>query len=605
MKKSLYLVAAIVIGIQLILATPVFASDNEVLVRWKGQTDTSIAVMEVDDPDAMVRELQANPFIDRVEKNVERRLSVFSDDPFAGDQYHLKQDNDADIDAGKAWDITTGSSDIVVAVIDTGIDLDHPDLVDAIWQNSDEIAGNGIDDDGNGYIDDVNGWDFVGNDNDPNPTPTGLSWSTSVVVHGTHVAGLIGATGNNGTGISGVNWNVTIMPIRVFTDTGLSNVDDIYNAVLYAANNGADVINMSYGGTSFSTFEQEAIEYARDKGVLSVAAAGNESTNLDDIPLYPVCHPYVLGVTATDAFDETASFTNYGTDCADLAAPGDTILSAYYADDPVHDFTSEYGYLSGTSMASPIAAGVAALVLSVQPSLSPDDMQDILIGATDNLSDDTLGSGRLNAYQSVVDAQVASSPDAPSITAYHNSKKKKTIAKKTRTPDTSPYFTWSKPSSLNGIAGYYVYWGNEKKNPVTKGNFQTKKNFAPTGVRGNEKDYRLRIVAEDVDGNQSDVGTFKYISDTKISTPVMKSVDASGENIEVLWKKLSGEHVAGWYVYRAVDGESSFSKYTSLLSDREFIDTNVVAGHTYRYKVKAVDDLDNESKLSNSKQEAL
>ncbi len=220
---------------------------NEVLVRWKGM-DRGFSVLSVENADAAVATLQNNPLVEHVEPNYTRQVSIFPNDIFIADQYHLKQDNDADIDAGRAWDITTGSDDVVVAVIDTGVDLDHPDLVDNMWTNEDEIDGNGIDDDGNGYIDDRVGWDFAADDNDPNPTPVGPTWSDTIVVHGTHVAGLIGASGNNTIGTSGVNWDVTIMPIRVFEDTGSSSMDDIYNAINYAVNNGADIINMSYGG---------------------------------------------------------------------------------------------------------------------------------------------------------------------------------------------------------------------------------------------------------------------------------------------------------------------------------------------------------------------
>lgn len=596
----------ILLGISTAIETyAITAEPSEVLVRWKGTGDI-ISVLPTSDVDSTLAALQVNPAVDHVEANGSRQLAVFPNDTYADSQYHLKQSNDADIDAGKAWDTTIGTSSVIVAVIDTGVDLDHPDLVNNIWTNSDEIAGNGIDDDGNGYIDDVNGWDFVDDDNDPNPTPTGSSWTSGVVVHGTHVAGLIGAEGNNAVGTSGVNWRVSIMPVRVFTDTGDSTLDDIYNAVNYAANSGADIINMSYGGGSYSRFEQEAIEAAYDKGALSVAAAGNESANLNKTPSYPICHPFVLGVSATDATDARASFTNYGTDCVDVAAPGDFILSTYYTDDAINGFTSDYGYLSGTSMSAPIVSGIAALAYSAKSDIDSGEMMNIIIDSTDSIHDDALGSGRVNAYQAVVTALALNNPQSPSITAYHNKKKKKTIAKKTRTRDTNPYFVWKKPRAINNVVGYYVYWGDEKKNPVTHGNFQTKKNFSPKGIRGNEKNYRLRIKAVDSNGEYSELATFKYISDTKIKQrPTIKSIDKTRYGINITWGKAKGEHIIGYYIYRAIDGSKKFEKYSSLLTQKEFTNYLVVPGHTYKYKVRSVDDIRNESDLSKSKSISL
>lgn len=488
-------------------------TSNEILVRWKGMNQ-DFSVLTVDNVDDAVASLQTNPLVDHVEPNYSRQVSVFSNDTFVTDQYHLKQDNDADIDAGRAWDITTGSEDVVVAVIDTGVDLDHPDLVDTMWTNVDEIDGNGVDDDGNGYIDDRYGWDFTDDDNDPNPTPVGPSWSDAIVVHGTHVAGLIGAGGNNGIGTSGVNWDVTIMPIRIFTDTGSSSVDDVYNAVNYAVNNGADIINMSYGGGGYSVFEAEAIEAAYDQGVISIAAAGNESTDLNASPTYPACHRYVVGVAATDATDAATSFTNFGTDCVDVAAPGDLILSTLYSNDPTNGFTDEYGYLSGTSMATPIVSGIAALMKAANSSLTPATITSVLIDTTDNLSDPTLGSGRVNAYQALLGVEALGDPAAPKVKAYHSENKKKSIAKNTPSADTTPYFIWKTPESSTDIIGYYLYWGPNKKNPVTYGSFQTDRDFSPVGVTGDNKTYRLRIKAVDNNNAVSDVGTFRYIADS-------------------------------------------------------------------------------------------
>lgn len=223
------------------------------------------------------------------------------------------------MNATGAWDVTTGSTNVIVAVIDTGIDLDHPDLLANLWKNSAEVNGTaGVDDDGNGYIDDKDGWDFVSSDNVPDDDEG----------HGSHCAGTIGAVGNNAKGVAGVCWSVQLMPVKFLDGNGNANSDG-FDAVVYAANNGADIISASYGGGSYSDTEKDAIAYANSKGVLFVAAAGNESENNDAVPNYPSNYdvPNIVAVAATDQNDVLASFSNYGQTSVDLAAPGVSILS--------------------------------------------------------------------------------------------------------------------------------------------------------------------------------------------------------------------------------------------------------------------------------------
>ena len=222
---------------------------------------------------------------------------------------------DADMDADRAWDLETGSTDIVVAVVDSGVDAMHPDLAANIWTNPNE-TNNGVDDDGNGYIDDIHGWDFVENDNQP-IDPHG---------HGTHVAGIIGAVGNNGIGSAGVCWRVSIMPLRFITAADYGTTADAIEAIEYADDNGADVINLSWGGPYYSLALKEAIDAV---DALVVCAAGNEGGNLDDVPLYPASYESanILSVAASDADDHPAWFTNYSDRLADVAAPGTDIFS--------------------------------------------------------------------------------------------------------------------------------------------------------------------------------------------------------------------------------------------------------------------------------------
>lgn len=574
---------------------------NEVLVRWKNSD--SINRYAVENVDEALAILQVNPQVEQVERNASRHVSVVStpDDPYYDLQYHLDQSSDDDIDANKAWQTTTGSRDVVIAVIDTGVDIHHEDLEDNIWTNPGEIAGNGIDDDSNGYIDDVNGWDFVENDNDPTPIPTSLSYSTVMVVHGTHVSGILGAVGNNGIGVTGVNWNVTIMPIRVFTEFGDSTAGDLVTAVDYARENGADVINMSYGGGSPSTFEEESIHAAYEAGILSIAAAGNESIDLNDLKQYPACYDEVFGVASLTASDEMSSFSNYGDDCVDASAAGSNIMSAYYYN-PDWYLYDQYNYLSGTSMATPVVSGVAGLVHSVRPDISPENLRKILRQSADDLNDNRLGQGRINANQAVRRAQSLNNPTKPIIKAYTNSNKKQSIQANTRTNTRQPFFTWKKPASTYAISGYYVYWGTQKKNPVAKGVYRTKAKFRSTKkIRGNDKKYYLRIRTQDNEGNISKVANFTYRIDTQVKRPTWGSLSTVANGIEVRWNKPSKEHVKGYHVYRSVDGKKYIKLTSSLVTEERFLDMFTQSGHSYSYKIRAYDNVGNRSDLSQAR----
>lgn len=232
--------------------------------------------------------------------------------------------NDADIDAVEAWDITTGDPSVVVAVLDTGAALNHPDLVDNLWVNPGEIAGNGIDDDGNGFVDDINGWDFARNDNDPSP------FSEECSPHGTHTAGTVGATGNNGIGVTGVSQNVQLMILNIFTSNFLTPCgafdSDTIAAIEYYDMMGVKISNNSYGGPSASQAVFNAIQGSES---IFVAAAGNNGTNNDTSPSFPASYDLdnVISVAATDHDDAMASFSNFGMVSVDVAAPGVSVLS--------------------------------------------------------------------------------------------------------------------------------------------------------------------------------------------------------------------------------------------------------------------------------------
>lgn len=280
---------------------------------------------------------------------------------------------DADIDAPEAWSSTVGSQHTIIAVIDTGIDLTHPDLRDNAWTNPGEVARNGIDDDGNGYVDDLHGWDFAHND--------ATVFDGAGDEHGTHVAGTIAATGGNGIGVTGVAWRARLMSLKFLGPDG-GYTSDAIAAIGYAVANGAKISNNSWGGAGHSRSLEDAIAAAGRQGHLFVAAAGNGGADgigddLDTAPQYPAAYSVasLVSVAATDHTDALATFSNYGDDSVDLAAPGVRIHSTLP--------NRSYGAYSGTSMATPQVTGAAALLLSDNPRLDATGLKTALLGAVD------------------------------------------------------------------------------------------------------------------------------------------------------------------------------------------------------------------------------
>ncbi|MBC2604256.1 S8 family serine peptidase [Puniceicoccus vermicola] len=332
----------------------------------------------------------------------------------------------ADIGATIAWNVGTGSSDVVVAVVDSGVQLDHPDLKENLWTNVYEIPGDGIDNDQNGFIDDVNGWDFVGNSWDPNSSSTAVlkpdNDPSDQNGHGTHVSGIIGARGNNGIGISGVCWKVSIMPLKIGSSGRWISFSAAIDATNYAVSNGAKMINNSFGGfgrpeaRNPPILYEDAIRAASNADVLFIAAAGNAlldepPVDTDQVPYYPSCYdvPNVISVAASDYNDDLASFSNYGASTVDLAAPGDTIYSTYPE--------SSYALISGTSMAAPQVTGALALLKSVS-SVNGQGLKSRLLSTVDKLgafSGAVATGGRLNV-QAMLGATEDSDPgDTPVI----------------------------------------------------------------------------------------------------------------------------------------------------------------------------------------------
>ncbi len=376
------------------------------------QSDVSVVDLPRDlSVSEAVQAYEDSPDVEYAEPNFLLKPAAVPNDPSFDRMYGLNNTGqtggtaDADIDAPEAWNTTTGSAGVVVAVIDEGVDIGHPDLRDNIWTNPGEIAGNRIDDDKNGYVDDVNGYDFANNDAsvyDPDPISGGGD------EHGTHVAGTIAAAGNNGTGITGVGWRTRIMPLKFLGANG-GYTSDAVEAINYAVNKGVKISNNSWGGGGDSQALQDAIARAEANGHLFIAAAGNGGSdgigdNNDAVPHYPSNYPNsnIVAVAATGDRDTRASFSNFGAKSVDLAAPGVNILSTLPG--------NTYGSYSGTSMATPHVAGVAALVKSQNTTLDDAQLKARLLNTVDkktNLDGRVLTGGRLNAARAVGQAPVA------------------------------------------------------------------------------------------------------------------------------------------------------------------------------------------------------
>ncbi|MCK6573493.1 S8 family serine peptidase [Myxococcota bacterium] len=315
------------------------------------------------------------------------------DDPRYGELWGMPK-----IGAPAAWDHTTGSADVLVAVIDTGLDYTHPDLRDNAWRNPGETAGNGRDDDGNGYVDDVYGWDFCNNDADPMDDHG----------HGTHCAGTITGRGDNGLGVAGVSWRARVMGLKFLCANGSGSTYGASLAVRYAADVGATFTSNSWGGGGFSQALYDTILYAQSRNQLFVAAAGNDGKNLDVTNGYPAGYdlPNIVSVAASDGNDAKASFSNYGATRVDLAAPGVGILSTLPGD--------RYAAWSGTSMATPHVAGALALYYAAYPAATWSGARDALLAAVDPVAawrGVVATGGRLNVGRML--AGVAPPPPAP------------------------------------------------------------------------------------------------------------------------------------------------------------------------------------------------
>lgn len=326
---------------------------------------------------AIISELKLAGGVDYAERVPLDRTTLTPNDPSYSSQWHLSV-----INAAGAWNYFSTGSTIKIAIVDDAVERTHSDISPNLWVNPGEIASNSIDDDGNGYVDDINGYDVGSNDNNPNPPSSSYD-------HGTHVTGCASPATNNNTGVAGIGFSTKIMAVK--STTTPTSITNGYDGIVYAVVSGADVINMSWGGTGSSTTAQNIITWASQQGVVLVAAAGNNNSSTI---FYPAGYTEVIAVAATNSNDTKASFSNYGT-WVDISAPGNNIYATTYG--------NTYGNMSGTSMASPVVAGLCGLMLSLNPSLTPADIRTCLTSTATSIAalnpsyPGQLGSGRINA----------------------------------------------------------------------------------------------------------------------------------------------------------------------------------------------------------------
>ena len=339
---------------------------------------------------------QARQLADRTGLVVEPNyLYQLTEEPIFSDQWALVNIGqtggtpDADIDILEAWNVTTGDPSLIIGVLDSGASLFHVDLAPVAWRNPGEIEGNGKDDDGNGFVDDIHGWNIIDRNFDVSDD----------IGHGTFVASVAVAAIND-VGIAGVSPGSKFMPVRVCDNA--CPMDAIIEGIWYAVANGADILNLSFGGPEDSLALRDAVTYAINSGVPVIAAAGNESKNNDSVPTYPANYAIggVISVASTDHNDQLANFSNYGATTVDVAAPGEAIRGA--------DRSGDWTHRDGTSFSAPIVTGVAALFLSLVPDASPAAVERALIASSDpvlGLLGTSVSGGRVNAATMVSSLQ--------------------------------------------------------------------------------------------------------------------------------------------------------------------------------------------------------
>lgn len=457
--------------------------------------------------------LQNNPNVELVEPNYIYRINKLPNDPMLGQLWGMKNigQKDAsnsvgvagiDIGAEQAWDIQTGNKDLVVAVIDTGVDYNNPDLAENIWTNEAELNGKaGVDDDKNGYIDDVHGFNFTNNTGDPMDDHG----------HGTHCSGTIGAKGDDGKGIVGVAWNVKIMGVKFLDANGSGTLEGAIKSIDYATKMGAKIQSNSWGGGGFSQTLKDAIDRSNAAGALFVAAAGNESNNNDSNATYPASYdvPNIISVAAIDNRGQIASFSNYGRNKVHVGAPGVKVLSTT---------TNGYEAWSGTSMATPHVSGIAALLASNEPELTNVELKQRIVATAKpipGLRGKTKSGGMANAFFALTNKQPEPDMNDPinwqkvdvSVASVHPYKEKMTYEYEVNVPGAKEFALYF--SKFETEAQYdFVEIYDAKGNLVAKLSGDQSDSYSPV-IQGNYA--KLKLVADDsVNGYGFDVTKAAY-----------------------------------------------------------------------------------------------
>jgi subtilisin family serine protease len=484
----------------------------------------SMSIVEYAEPNYIIK-IDLSPMKSQESYNSDLdilKTLLIPNDPLFDQQWNLENTGQyqgtpgADISVLEAWDIVTGSDEVVIAILDSGVDYNHPDLVDNIWINEDEIPDNDIDDN-NGYVDDIHGYDFSNLENDELPL--------DVIGHGTFCAGIAAAATNNGIGISGVAWNCKIMCVQVLDVYQSLRYDVFANGEKYAADNDADIYSMSYGWDD-TAFLRSAYEYAYDKDVILIAAAGNHNTS-NPRYCYPAAYDFVIGVAATNQRDERCDVDDWGSDdfgneggsCfgywVDIAAPGHnfTSTSPTYAVYEWYDLSYTDNEGGGTSWAAPMVAGIAALLLSQDSTLTNDEVRRIIRANVDPyISEEYIGTGRVNALKALTRANTQ--PETPAISGETNGKPGREYSFTTSTSDDDGDELW-----------YFWDWGDGNYSEWL-GSYNSGDTCEASYTWQQEANFTIKVKAKDGEGGES------YWSEEFIfSTPKTKAINRPIINI--------------------------------------------------------------------------
>ncbi|WP_343748993.1 S8 family serine peptidase [Fluviicola sp.] len=414
------------------LSKPFYAAKTSEIL----QRTYLLELSSIQDIEKCIKELEQLKGVEYAEKVPLDRMCLTPNDPSFSSQWGL-----TNINAPAAWNYFSSGSNVVIAIVDDAVERTHADLSPNLWVNPGEIPGNGIDDDNNGYVDDINGYDVSDNDNNPNPPG-------STFDHGTHVAGIASARSNNGTGVASIGFSCKLMCVKSTNSAG--SITNGYDGIVYAASSGANIINMSWGGPGSSITAQNIINYAVGKGCILIAAAGNDNVSSQ---FYPAAYNNVVSVAATTSTNAKASFSNYGS-WIDVSAPGNNIYSTTVG--------NSYGNKSGTSMASPMVAGLAGLMKSLNPNMPNNDLINCLLSTAANINAQNpsyvgqLGSGRIDAAAAM--ACVSASLSNPPVADFSASNTTLSAGGSTVFTDLSTYnpttwnwtFTGGTPASFSG-----------------------------------------------------------------------------------------------------------------------------------------------------------